>query len=48
MATSEVQTVSSSADKAKLVAAVVLLAAGFAGYYLLANQGQLVRICSVS
>ncbi len=44
MATSEVQTVSSSADKAKLVAAVALLAAGFVGYYLLANQGQLVRI----
>jgi preprotein translocase subunit SecE len=44
MATSEVQTVSSSADKAKLAAAVALLVAGFVGYYLLANQGQLVRV----
>ena len=44
MATSEVQTVSSSADKAKLAAAVVLLVAGFVGYYLLANQGQLMRV----
>lgn len=44
MATSEVQTVSSSADKAKLAAAVALLAAGFVGYYLLASQGQLVRV----
>jgi preprotein translocase subunit SecE len=44
MATSEVQTVSSSADKAKLAAAVALLLAGFVGYYLLASQGQLVRV----
>jgi preprotein translocase subunit SecE len=44
MATSEVQTVSSSADKAKLAAAAALLLAGFVGYYLLANQGQLVRV----
>lgn len=44
MATSEVQTVSSSADKAKLAAAAVLLLAGFVGYYLLASQGQLVRV----
>jgi preprotein translocase subunit SecE len=44
MATSEVQTVSSSADKAKLAVAVALLAAGFVGYYLLASQGQLVRV----
>jgi preprotein translocase subunit SecE len=44
MATSEVQTVSSSADKAKLAAAVALLAAGFVGYYLLASQGQLMRV----
>jgi preprotein translocase subunit SecE len=43
MATSEVQTVSSSADKAKLAAAVALLLAGFVGYYLLASQGSLVR-----
>ena len=44
MATSEVQTVSSSADKAKLAAAAALLLAGFVGYYLLASQGQLVRV----
>jgi preprotein translocase subunit SecE len=44
MATSEVQTVSSSADKAKLAAAAALLVAGFVGYYLLASQGQLVRV----
>jgi preprotein translocase subunit SecE len=44
MATSEVQTVSSSADKAKLAAAIALLLAGFVGYYLLASQGQLVRV----
>ncbi len=44
MATSEVQTVSSSADKAKLAAAIALLLAGFVGYYLLAGQGQLVRV----
>jgi preprotein translocase subunit SecE len=44
MATSEVQTVSSSADKAKLAAALALLVAGFVGYYLLASQGQLVRV----
>jgi preprotein translocase subunit SecE len=39
MATSEVQTVNSSADKAKLAAAVVLLVAGFVGFYLLASRG---------
>ncbi len=43
MATSEVQTVSSSADKAKLAVAIALLLAGFVGYYLLAGQGSLVR-----
>lgn len=44
MATSEVQTVSSSADRAKLAVAAVLLLVGFVGYYLLASQGQLVRV----
>ena len=39
MATSEVQTVSSSADKAKLALSVVLLIAALAGYYLLGKQG---------
>jgi preprotein translocase subunit SecE len=43
MATSEVQTVNSSADKAKLAAAVVLLVAGFVGFYLLASRGAAVQ-----
>ena len=47
MATSEIQTVSSSADRAKLAAAAVLLLAGFVGYYLLASQGQLVRVSAL-
>jgi preprotein translocase subunit SecE len=43
MATSEVQTVNSSADKAKLAAAVVLLVAGFVGFYLLSSRGAAVQ-----
>jgi preprotein translocase subunit SecE len=43
MATSEVQTVNSSADKAKLAAAVVLLVAGFVGFYLLASRGAVAQ-----
>ena len=43
MATSEVQTVSGAADKARLAAAVALLVAGLAAYYLLAKQGSLVQ-----
>jgi preprotein translocase subunit SecE len=43
MATSEVQTVSSGADKAKLAAAVLLLIGGFVAFYLLASQGSLVQ-----
>lgn len=39
MATQEVQTVSSSADKIKLAGAVLLLLVGFAAYYLLSKQG---------
>ena len=39
MATSEVQTVSSGADKAKLAAAVVLLLGSFVAFYLLSSQG---------
>jgi preprotein translocase subunit SecE len=39
MATQEVETVSSSADKAKLAGAVVLLIAAFVAYYLLSKQG---------
>jgi preprotein translocase subunit SecE len=43
MSTSQVETVSSGADKAKLAAAVLLLLAGFAAFYLLAKQGALVQ-----
>ena len=43
MATSEVQTVSAGSDKARLVAAVALLLAGLATYYLLAKQGGLAQ-----
>jgi preprotein translocase subunit SecE len=39
MATSEVETVHSGADKAKLGAAVLLLAGAFVAYFLLAPQG---------
>jgi preprotein translocase subunit SecE len=43
MATSEVQTVSATADKARLAAAVALLVAGLAAYYLLSKQGAWVQ-----
>lgn len=43
MATSEVQTVQSGADKAKVAAAVALLLAGFVGFYLLAGQATWLR-----
>jgi len=43
MATSQIETVSTGADKAKLAAAVVLLLAGFVAFYLLAQQPALVR-----
>jgi len=43
MATSQVETVSTGADKAKLAAAVALALAALAGYYLLGRQGQLVQ-----
>jgi len=43
MATSQIETVSTGADKAKLAAAVVLLLAGFVAFYLLAQQPTLVR-----
>lgn len=39
MATSEIQTVSSGADKAKLAVAAALLLGGFVAFYLLASQG---------
>ena len=43
MATSEVQTVSGAADKARLAAAAALLVAAVAAYYLLGKQGALVQ-----
>jgi preprotein translocase subunit SecE len=43
MATSEVQTVNTSADKAKLAAAVALLLGAFVAFYLLSGQGALAQ-----
>ena len=43
MATSQVETVSTGADKAKLGGAAVLVIAGLAAFYLLAKQGQLAQ-----
>jgi len=43
MATSQVETVSTGADKAKLGAAVALVIAGIAGFYLLGKQGQFAQ-----
>ena len=43
MATSQVETVSTGADKAKMAASVVLVVAALAGFYLLGKQGQLVQ-----
>jgi len=39
MAVSQVETVSSGADKAKLAAAIALVVAAVAGFYLLGKQG---------
>ena len=43
MASTDVETVSTPADKAKLVLAVALVIAALAGFYLTAKQGQLVQ-----
>ena len=43
MATSQIETVSTGADKAKLAVAVLLLLGGFVAFYLLAQQATLVR-----
>jgi len=43
MATTQVQTVNTGADKAKLSAAAALVVAALAGFYLLGAQGQLVQ-----
>ena len=43
MATSQVETVKTGADKAKLGAAVALVIAAVAGFYLLGKQGQVAQ-----
>ncbi|MDP3619713.1 MAG: preprotein translocase subunit SecE [Ramlibacter sp.] len=43
MATSQVETVSTGADKAKLGAAVALVVAALVGFYLLGKQGQIAQ-----
>ena len=43
MATTQVQTVNTSADKAKLAASAVLVVVALAAFYLLAKQGPLVQ-----
>lgn len=43
MATSQVETVNSGADKAKLAAVVALVIASVAGFYLLSKQGPVAQ-----
>jgi len=43
MATSQVETVGSGADKVKLAAAILLVVAAIAGFYTLSRQGALVQ-----
>lgn len=43
MATSQIETVSTGADKAKIAAVVALVLASVAGFYLLGKQGALVQ-----
>ena len=43
MATSQVETVNTGADKAKLAAVVALVIASVVGFYLLSKQGALVQ-----
>ena len=43
MATTQVETVSTGADKAKVGAAIVLVIAALAGFYLLGKQGQVAQ-----
>ena len=43
MATSQVETVSTGADKAKLGAAIALVIAGLAGFYVLGKQGPVAQ-----
>jgi preprotein translocase subunit SecE len=43
MATSQVETISTGADKAKIAASVVLVVVGLAAFYVLGKQGALVQ-----
>ena len=43
MATTQVETVSSTADKVKLASAAILVVAALAAFYLLGKQGALVQ-----
>ena len=43
MATSQVETVSTGADKARLAAAIALVIAAVAGFYLLGKQGAVAQ-----
>ncbi len=43
MATEQVQTVNTGADKAKLAVSVLLVVAGIVGFYMLAKQGSLAQ-----
>ena len=43
MATSEVETVNTSADKAKLAAAVALLVGAFVAFYMLSGKGAVAQ-----
>ena len=43
MATSQVETVSTGVDKAKLAVAVLLVIAAIAGFYLLSKQGSVAQ-----
>jgi preprotein translocase subunit SecE len=43
MATTQVETVSTGADKAKVGAAIALVIAALAGFYVLGKQGQLAQ-----
>ncbi len=43
MATSQIETISTGADKAKVGIAIALVVAALAGFYLLSKQGPLVQ-----
>ena len=43
MATTQVETVTTGADKAKVGAAIVLVIAGLAAFYMLGKQGQVAQ-----